>query len=156
VLQQLLREQGRDATVVNAGLSGETTAGGLRRLDWVLRGTADCLVIALGGNDALRGLPVAETRDNLRAMIHKARERQPGIRIILAGMLAPPNMGPDYAAAFAAVYPQLAREENVELFDFLLQDVAARPELNLEDGIHPNAAGHRQIAQSLLSLLLRD
>ncbi|MEX0320573.1 MAG: arylesterase [Puniceicoccaceae bacterium] len=153
LLQTMLEEKGLQVTVVNAGVSGDTSAGGLRRLSWIMQQQIDCMIVALGANDALRGQPVEETEDNLRQIIRMAREKQPDISIILAGMRAPPNMGPDYARQFEEIFARLAKEESVRLLDFLLEDVAARPELNLADGIHPNAKGHRIIAEHLVDLL---
>lgn len=156
LVEKALRERGRDVTVVNAGVSGDTTAGGLRRIDWLLRQEMDTLVIALGANDALRGQPVEATRKNLERIIEKARERYPDLRIILAGMLAPPNMGAAYRKAFDRIYPKLAKAESVELIPFLLEDVAGEPGLNLPDGIHPNVRGHRKLAETVLETLQRD
>jgi len=154
VLESVLRERGRDVSVVNAGVSGDTSAGGARRLSWIMQQQIDCLIIALGANDALRGQPVKQTEENLRKIIQTARQKQPEVSIVLAGMRAPPNMGSDYARQFQEIFPRLAKEESVLLLGFLLEDVAARPELNLADGIHPNAEGHRLIAESLVKLML--
>jgi len=153
VIGELLAERGKAVTIINAGVSGDTTAGGLRRVDWILRQEIDILVIALGANDALRGQPVEETRENLRRIIEKARKGQPKARIVLAGMLAPPNMGDPYAADFAAIFPGLAESESVELIPFLLEGVAGEPSLNLPDGIHPNGEGQRIIARNVLDVL---
>lgn len=153
VLESLLRGRGQAVEVVNAGLSGDTTAGGLRRLDWVLGKEVDTLVVALGANDALRGLPVEAAKENLRKMIGKARARYPDIRILLAGMRAPPNMGEAYQESFDAMYPDLAEATEVELVPFLLEGVAAEESLNQADGMHPNAAGQRKIARLLLPYL---
>jgi acyl-CoA thioesterase-1 len=153
LLQTMLEEAGREVSVINAGVSGDTSAGGLRRLSWIMQQEIDCLVIALGANDALRGQPVEQTEKNLRQIIHIAREKQPGISIVIAGMRAPPNMGGEYSSKFHQVYTRLAEEESTILLDFLLEDVAARPELNLADGIHPNAKGHQLIAESLVKLI---
>ncbi|MFO7723983.1 MAG: arylesterase [Oceanipulchritudo sp.] len=153
IVQRLLKARGRDVEVVNAGISGDTTAGGLRRIDWLLRQEMDTLFIALGANDALRGQPVEATRENLRGIIRKAREAHPEVRIILAGMLAPPNMGEPYREAFAALYRELAETEPVELMPFLLEGVAGEPELNLADGIHPNREGQRRIAEAVANVL---
>lgn len=139
--------------VVNAGLSGETTAGGLRRLDWVLREPVAVFVLALGGNDGLRGLPPAATRANLQAIIDRTRARDPGVRIILAGMEMPRNLGPDYTRAFAAIYPELAAKNHLALIPFLLAGVGGRPELNQADGIHPTAAGHAIVAENVWKVL---
>lgn len=153
LVQRAADQAGLVVTVVNAGVSGDTTAGGVRRVDWVLREPAGILFVALGGNDALRGLPPEETRANLLAIIDRARQRAPGIRILLAGMLAPPNMGAPYQAAFAAVYPAVAEQAGVELMPFLLEEVAGRPELNLPDAIHPNAEGQERIARRVWEIL---
>jgi len=153
VLQKMLNDRGREVAVINAGVSGDTSAGGLRRLSWIMQQQVDCLIIALGANDGLRGQPVDQTRENLRQIIQKTREIQPETLIILAGMRAPPNMGTDYATPFMHLFPRLAEEESVLLLDFLLEDVAARPELNLADGIHPNEKGHYLIAESLVALI---
>jgi len=139
--------------IVNAGLSGDTTAAGLRRIAWVLRRPIDLFVLALGANDGLRGIDPAITRDNLRGIIARVRARDPEATIVLAGMRMPPSMGADYAAAYAAVFPQVAREERVVLIPFLLEDVAGRPELNGPDNVHPNAAGHRLVAATVWQVL---
>lgn len=156
LLESLLEERGRTVTVVNAGVSGDTSAGGLRRLGWIMQQQIDVLIVALGANDALRGQPVDATEENLRQIIRNAREKQPDITIILAGMRAPPNMGSDYASRYEALFPRLAKDESVQLLDFLLEDVAAHPELNLADGIHPNAKGQRLIAENLADLILGE
>jgi acyl-CoA thioesterase-1 len=153
LMEALAAEKGRSVTVVNAGVSGDTTAGGLRRVNWILREPADMLIVALGGNDALRGFPPEETHSNLMAIIERARALQPEIRIILAGMLAPPNMGEAYGEAFAAVYPSVAAAAEVERIPFILEGVAGLPELNLADGIHPNVQGHKRIAQTIVEFL---
>lgn len=153
LVENALQEQGIDATVVNAGLSGDTTAGGVRRIDWILRQPMDILVIALGANDALRGFPVESTKDNLELIIEKARAKDPDLRIILAGMLAPPNMGMDYRRQFDRIYPEIAESMSVELMPFLLKGVAGDPSLNLADGTHPNARGQRVIAAHMLEVL---
>lgn len=156
VIEEMLEARGEEVAVVNAGVSGDTTAGGLRRVDWILRQKIDTLVIALGANDALRGQPVEQTRENLRRIIAKARERHPELRIILAGMLAPPNLGEAYREAYASIFPELAEEASVELVPFLLEGVAGEPELNLPDGIHPNAEGQRLVARNVLEVLERE
>lgn len=144
LVERRLRERGLDFAVVNAGVSGDTTAGGLRRLEWSLQGDVRVLVIALGGNDGLRGLPPAELERNLAAMIERARGR--GVQVLLAGMEAPPNFGPDYTSEFRAVYAELAAEYGIRLIPFFLEGVAGVPALNLPDGIHPNAAGQERVA----------
>jgi acyl-CoA thioesterase-1 len=140
-----LEVRGRPVRVVNAGVSGDTTAGGLARLDWLLRQRPDVLLVELGGNDGLRGLPLAATEENLRRIVAAARGA--GAEVILAGMRLPPNLGPEYTAAFAAIYPRLAADYEVALIPFLLEGVGGVPLLNLPDGIHPTPEGHRRIAR---------
>jgi acyl-CoA thioesterase-1 len=149
LIQRKIDEAGRPWRVVNAGLSGETTAGGLRRLDWILRQRVDLFVIELGGNDGLRGIDPVATRSNLIAMIERVRQRYPGTAIVLAGMQLPTNMGPDYTRAFAATYPEVAKETQVTLIPFLLDRVGGIPSLNQADGIHPTAEGHRIVADTV-------
>lgn len=139
-----LRDGGYDYEIVNAGVSGDTSAGGLRRVDWSLEGDVRVLVVALGGNDALRGLPVDDLRKNLSAIVARAHERK--IPVLLAGMEAPPNNGPDYTRAFRGVYADLAKQEQVRFIPFLLQGVAGDPSLNQADGIHPNVRGAQMVA----------
>ena len=148
VLQAKIDREGLAYRVVNAGLSGDTTAGGLRRIDWILRQPVDIFVLELGGNDGLRGLPLATARDNLRAIIERVRARNPQVRIVLAGMQLPTSMGP-YAEGFARLFPELATQTGVELIPFLLEGVGGVPELNLPDGIHPTVEGHRRIAETV-------
>ncbi|MDR1283595.1 MAG: arylesterase [Opitutaceae bacterium] len=139
--------------VVNAGLSGETSAGGLRRIDWILRRQpVDIFVLELGGNDGLRGHSPEVTKQNLQGIIDKVRARNPSTRIVIAGMQMPASMG-DYAAAFAAVFPELAKANRATLIPFLLEGVGGRPELNLDDGFHPNAEGHRLVADTVWKVL---
>jgi acyl-CoA thioesterase I len=144
IISRRLQERRLDYEVVNAGVSGDTSAGGVRRLDWSLQGEVRVLVIALGGNDGLRGLPPAELGRNLAAMIERAQAR--GVDVILAGMEAPPNFGASYTREFRAVYTDVARRHDVTLVPFLLEGVAGVPALNLPDGIHPNAEGQRRLA----------
>lgn len=139
--------------VINAGLSGETTASGRNRLDWVLRQPVDIFVLELGANDGLRGIPLEETRRNLEAMILRVREKFPEVRIVLAGMQLPPNMGPEYTASFRKIFPELAEKHGVLLIPFLLDGVGGIPELNQEDGIHPTAEGHRIVAENVWEIL---
>jgi acyl-CoA thioesterase-1 len=155
-LQERLAREGYAYRVVNAGVSGDTTAGGLRRVGWALRTRPEIAVVALGANDGLRGQDPAAMRRNLAEIV--ARLRAAGARVVLAGMRVPPNYGDDYARRFAAVFPDVAREAGVPLVPFLLDGVAAVPRLNQADGIHPNAQGHRVIAEKLwphLAPLLR-
>jgi acyl-CoA thioesterase-1 len=137
--------------VVNAGVSGDTSAGGLRRLDWSLEGGAAVVVIALGGNDALRGLPAPDLERNLDEAVQRAQTA--GARVVLAGMEAPPNTGPDYTRAFRAVYPAIAARRGATLVPFLLDGVAGIESLNQADGIHPNQAGARLVADTVWRVL---
>ena len=139
--------------VINAGISGDTTAGGLRRLDWALKAKPTTVVLALGANDGLRGLDENRTKANLSALIAGCQSAK--ARVILAGMQLPTSMGPDYRERFAAIFPQLAAERSVTLLPFLLAGVAGHPELNQADGIHPTAEGQKIIAALVLPLLDR-
>ena len=147
LIEARLKEAGLPYRVVNAGLSGETTAGGLRRVGWILRQPVDIFVLGLGGNDGLRGVPVTASKANLRGIIEKVRARNPQAKIVLSGMQMPPSLGPDYTKAFAAMYPEIADSMNATLIPFLLDGVGGVPTLNLPDGIHPNAEGHRKVAE---------
>jgi acyl-CoA thioesterase-1 len=139
-----LQARGLEYDVVNAGVSGDTSAGGLRRLDWSLEGDVRVLIVALGGNDALRGLPPREMKKNLATILDRARDRK--IAVVLAGMEAPPNNGADYTREFRGVYSELASEYKVPLIPFLLQGVAGDAALNQADGIHPNVRGAEIVA----------
>lgn len=147
LLEARLRREGYPYRVVNAGVSGDTSAGGLRRVDWVLRTRPDVVIVALGANDGLRGLSVDALRDNLEAIV--TRVQAAGARVLLAGMRVPPNYGEAYARAFAAVFPAVARRTGVPLAPFLLEGVAGETRLNQPDGIHPTPAGQRVIAERL-------
>jgi acyl-CoA thioesterase I len=151
VLQQKLDSEGYQFEVENAGVSGDTSAGGVRRLDWALQGNVRILVVALGGNDGLRGLSVAEMQANLTEIITKGRER--GVMVILAGMEAPPNYGTEYAASFRRVYREIARQQRVLLMPFLLDGVAGHADLNQADGIHPNERGAQIVADHVWAVL---
>src|SRR5438093_3838781 len=151
VLQRRLDDEGLTYEVVNAGVSGDTSAGGLRRLDWSLEGDVRILIVALGGNDALRGLPVEELKGNLGRIVERAQAR--GITVVLAGMEAPPNWGREYDVAFHKVYPALAQQYHVPLIPFLLQNVAGTDALNQPDGIHPTAEGARIVADNVWRVL---
>ena len=131
---------------VNAGVSGETSAGGNSRIEWVLRQPVDVFVLELGANDGLRGIPVSETRKNLQSIIDKVKEKYPAVKLVLAGMQVPPNMGQKYAADFRALYPELAKKNEMILIPFLLKGVGGEASLNQQDGIHPNVEGHKIIA----------
>ena len=145
--------EGVPIKVVNAGLSGETTAGAVRRIDWVLRTPADLVVIEGGANDALRGLAPEDARANLEQLIAAVRAKQPGATIALIQMEAPPNFGVAYTRSFRAIYPEVARKENVTLLPFLLGGVAGFPRLNQPDGVHPNLSGERIVADNIWKAL---
>jgi len=147
-LQQALEKMGREVTVINGGLSGDTTAGGLSRLDWMLAEKPDMVILELGANDMLRGLSPDEARANLDATIQRIKES--GAKLLLAGMLASRNMGADYQSKFDAIYPDLARAHEVALYPFFLDGVAARPELNQQDGLHPTKDGVAVIVSNIL------
>jgi acyl-CoA thioesterase-1 len=149
LVEKLADSAGLPIKAVNAGLSGETTAGAARRVDWVLRTAADVVVVEAGANDALRGLSPDAARKNLETMISTIRRKQPAAKIVLVQMEAPPNYGPDYTKRFRSVYTDVAKKENVPLLPFLLAGVAGIPRLNQPDGVHPNAAGERIVADNL-------
>jgi acyl-CoA thioesterase-1 len=151
ILQTYVDRDGYAFEVVNAGVSGDTSAGGLRRLDWALEGNVRVLILALGANDALRGLSIADMKQNLTAIIDRARERN--IVVILAGMEAPPNYGPEYVQSFRMAFREVAGRERVLMIPFLLDKVAGVSELNQADGIHPNAEGARIIANTVWPVL---
>lgn len=153
LLQARLEAEGYTFEVMNAGVSGDTSAGGLRRLDWALQGDVRILILALGANDGLRGLSVPEMKRNLSQIITMAQQRN--IAVLLAGMEAPPNFGRDYTVQFREAYRELAREHRVAFVPFLLDGVAGRGGLNQRDGIHPNAEGARLVADMLWPVLLR-
>ena len=153
IIQQKLDSLGYSLRVINAGLSGETSAGGLRRIDWSLQQPIEVLVLELGANDGLRGLPVSALRDNLREIIERTRKRYPEAGIVIAGMEAPPNLGGPYTTEFRNVFREVADEYDAALIPFLLQGVAAVPDLNQEDGIHPNIAGQQRVAANVWQVL---
>ena len=147
LLERRLRQAGFPYRVVNAGVSGDTSAGGLRRLDWVLRSRPEIVIVALGANDGLRGVPVAALRDNLTAIV--ARLQASGVRVLLVGMRLPPNYGAAYADDFARTFHDVARRTSTAFLPFLLEGVGGDPALNQADGIHPNAAGQRAVAEQI-------
>ena len=153
LIQKKLTADGKAVKVINAGLSGETSAGGLARLDWVLRQPIDIVVLELGANDGLRGLPLDQTEKNLQAIIDKMKAKNPAVKIIVAGMMVPPNMGPDYTTKFQKIFPDLAKKNKAALIPFILQDVAGNEKLNNPDGIHPNVEGHKIVAKTVLKIL---
>ena len=139
--------------VINAGVSGETSSGGNGRIDWVLRQSVDVFVLELGGNDGLRGIPVTETKKNLQSIIDKVKAKNPSVKIILAGMQIPPNMGKQYTSEFRAMYPELAETNNITLIPFLLEGVGGEAKFNQEDGIHPTPEGHKILAENVWKVL---
>lgn len=152
-IQQKIDSLGMNHSVVNAGLSGETSAGGLRRIDWVLQQDVDVFILELGGNDGLRGIDPENTKQNLQGIMDKVSEKYPSAEIILTGMEAPPNMGEQYTNRFRSVFEELAEENDVIFMPFILESVAGDPELNQGDGIHPTEEGHRLIAENLWEYL---
>ena len=152
-LETALRAQGVDATVINSGVPGDTSAGGLARLDWALADNPDLVILDLGGNDALRAIDPKSTEANLDAIVSRLKAEKRGV--LIAGMLAPPNLGTDYQTAFNAVFPAVAARYDATLYPFLLDGVVADPALNQEDGIHPNAAGVKVIVARMLPYVLQ-
>jgi len=150
---KMLKEKGKSNKIINAGLSGETSAGGLTRIDWVLREPIDVFVLELGPNDGLRGLPLDQTEKNLQLIIDKVKSRYPKAKIVIAGMMVPPNIGQDYTTKFREMYPRLAKKNNATLIPFLLQNVAGDEKLNLADGIHPNPTGHKIVAENVYKVI---
>ncbi|MBQ0736173.1 arylesterase [Aquimarina celericrescens] len=153
ILQSRLDSLGLQYTVINSGLSGETTAGGRSRIGWVLNQKVDVFILELGANDGLRGVPLTETRENLQAIIDAVRSKNPETKIILAGMQLPPNMGPEYITEFRAIFPELAQKNKLELIPFLLKDVGGIAALNQADGIHPTAEGQKILAKNVWAVL---
>lgn len=151
LLGRKLGQAGLPVRIVNAGVSGDTTAGGLRRLDWVLRQKPDILVVELGANDGLRGVPPETVEENLREIVRRAQAA--GARVLLVGMRMPPSHGPEYTGRFDALFPRLARETGAPLVPFLLEGVAGVPALNQADGNHPTAAGHQRLAETVFPFL---
>lgn len=140
-------------TCINGGVSGETTSGLLSRLDWMLQGNISVISIESGANDGMRGTEIATTRDNLRKIIDKCREKYPKAKLLLAGMLVPPNMGPEYTKEFQKIYPDIAKEKNVPLIPFLLEGVGGDPKLNQQDRIHPTVEGQKIVANTVWKYL---
>ena len=149
LLQKRADADGLPCRIVNVGVSGDTTAGGLRRLDWVLGEAVHIFILELGANDGLRGLSLAETKKNLQAIIDRVKDKNPSVHILIAGMKLPPNLGADYTSRFEAVYRDIAFANRATLVPFLLEGVAGHRDLNLEDGIHPNVEGHKIVAENV-------
>jgi len=152
-IQEKIDDSGLKHNVINAGLSGETSAGGLRRVDWILQRHIDIFILELGGNDGLRGLDPDMTKSNLAGIMDKVKTKYPDADIILTGMEAPPNLGETYTNRFRAIYRELSQEYDVVFMPFILEDVGGNPDLNLPDGIHPTPEGHRIIADNLWEYL---
>lgn len=153
LLQDKIDAAGWNDTVSNAGVSGDTTADGLSRINWLLKRKIDVLILELGGNDGLRGIPVSSTKTNLQSIIDRLKEKYPQAKVILAGMQAPPNMGQDYTTPFRNIFPELAKENGAALIPFLLQDVGGKPALNQPDHIHPTVEGHKIVAENVWKVL---
>jgi acyl-CoA thioesterase-1 len=153
LIQQKIDSLDLNYNVVNAGLSGETTAGGLRRVDWILQQHVDIFVLELGGNDGLRGIDPQSSKENLQGIIDKVEQKYPDAKIVLTGMQAPPNLGDLYTEEFRGIFFELAEQNDVIFMPFILEEVAGNPELNLPDGIHPTAEGHQVVADNLWNVL---
>lgn len=153
LIQEKIDSLGLNYEVINAGLSGETTASGENRVEWILKQKVDVFVLELGANDGLRGINLKETKSNLQEIIDQVAETYPEAELILAGMQIPPNMGPEYASEFRKIFPELAEKNDIHLIQFLLQGVGGEPELNLADGIHPNEEGHKILAENVWEVL---
>ncbi len=154
LVEKKINEKGKRCKVINGGLSGETSAGGLARIDWVLRQPIDIFILELGANDGLRGLPLEQTEKNLQGIIDRVKAKYPKAKIVLAGMMVPPNMGKDYTTKFQTIYPTLAKKNACTLIPFLLKGVGGDEKLNLPDGIHPNPEGHKIVASTVYTSLL--
>ena len=153
LIQKKIDSAGLNYKVVNAGVSGETTAGGNSRIDWILKQPVDVFILELGANDGLRGIPVAETKRNLQAIINKVKKKYPQAKLLLAGMQVPPSMGEDFAVNFRNLFPELAKKNNMAFIPFLLENVAGIRELNQQDAIHPTAAGAKIVAENVWTVL---
>jgi len=153
IILQKIKDANLNYDVVNAGLSGETTAGGLNRLDWILNQSMDIFVLELGANDMLRGFELSSTRSNLDSIVLKVKREKPGVQVVIAGMKAPPNLGEEYVLEFEKIYPSLAKKHNAAIIPFLLDGVAGNPNLNLKDGIHPNVEGQKIVAETVWKVL---
>ena len=152
-IQERLDSMNMPYKVVNAGVSGETSSGGRSRIDWILKQEVDIFVLELGGNDGLRGIPITETKKNLQTIIDKVKGKYPAAKIIITGMQIPPNMGKKYTTEFRSMYPDLAKQNNISIVPFILEGVGGNAELNLSDGIHPTAEGHRILANNVWNVL---
>lgn len=151
--EKQLNKNGKPCKVINAGLSGETTAGGLARIDWILRQPVDVFVLELGGNDGLRGLPIEQSKKNLQAIIDKVKAKNPNVKVVVAGMMVPPNMGSDYTSKYKTIFPEIAKKNKATLIPFILEGVAGNEKLNQSDGIHPTAEGHKIVAKTIVKTI---
>lgn len=156
LIQKKLDAEGLPYKVVNAGVSGETTAGGKGRIDWILKQHVDVFILELGANDGLRGIPVAETEKNLQFITDRVKAQYPNARLILTGMMVPPNMGEQYARDFKNIFPKIANKNSMSFMPFLLEGVAGNRKLNQGDGIHPTPEGHKIIAENLWPVLVEN
>lgn len=154
LIQERVDSLGYDYHVINAGLSGETSAGGLSRIDWILKTPVDVFVLELGGNDGLRGISLDETEKNLSLILEKVKQSNPQVKIIVAGMQIPPNMGQEYSERFKSIFPNLSQMHKTALIPFILESVGGIPELNLPDGIHPTPEGHKIVTENVWAALL--
>ena len=152
-IQERLDSMNMPYKVVNAGVSGETSSGGRSRIDWILKQEVDIFVLELGGNDGLRGIPITETKKNLQTIIDKVKGKYPAAKNNNTGMQKPPNMGKKYTTEFRSMYPDLAKQNNISIVPFILEGVGGNAELNLSDGIHPTAEGHRILANNVWNVL---
>lgn len=153
IIQHKIDSLGLNYEVINGGLSGETSAGGLRRINWVLQRDIDIMILELGGNDGLRGIDLSSTKGNLQQIIDRAKAKNPEMEIIIAGMQVPPNLGTDYTKKFQELYPELAEENNIPLIPLILDEVGGRDEFMQPDQIHPNAEGHKVVAETIWEIL---
>ena len=153
LIQDKIDSLGLNYEVINGGLSGETSAGGLRRIDWVLQRNIDVMILELGGNDGLRGIDLSSTKENLQQIIDKALAKNPDMEIIIAGMQVPPNLGTDYAKEFQEMYPELAEKNDLKLIPLILDKVGGRDEYMQPDQIHPNVKGHKVVAETVWDVL---
>jgi acyl-CoA thioesterase-1 len=152
-IQEKIDAKGWNLKAVNAGQSGDTSTGGLSRLDWLLRNRIDVLVLELGANDGLRGVPSEVTKKSLQTIIDRTREKYPEVKIVIVGMKVPPNMGRDYGRRFESIFPDLAKKNNASLIPFILEGIGGVRELNLPDGMHPTAKGHEIVAANVWKVL---
>jgi acyl-CoA thioesterase I len=153
LIQSRIDSLGLPYSVVNAGVSGETSSGGNSRIDWILKQPVDLFILELGANDGLRGIPIEETKKNLQAIIDKVKAKNSDAKIILAGMLVPPNMGPDYSKAFKELFPELAKKNETLFIPFILEGVAGEEKLNQGDGIHPTVDGHKMVMENVWKVM---